>query len=89
MQPLTMPAFMKNPEDKRFHIFDTSGLYLMPEFQPVYDFENEQFNFWVGPEVGKILREGSIVYLKPGWGVLNGDDSEREFTFEFGFRYFM
>ena len=89
MQPLTMPAFMKNPEDKRFHIFDTSGLYFMPEFQPVYDFENEQFNFWVGPEVGKILREGSIVYLKPGWGVLNGDDSEREFTFEFGFRYFM
>ncbi len=89
MQPLTMPAFMKNPEDKSFHIFDTSGLYLMPEFQPVYDFEEEQFNFWVAPEVGKILREGTIVYAKPGWGVMNSDDSEREFTFEFGFRYFM
>ena len=89
MQPLSKPAFADNPEDKSFHILDLSGLYLMPEMQPVYDFEEESFSFWIGPELGKILREGTIVYAKPGWGIANGTDSEREFTFEFGFRYFM
>ena len=89
MQPLSKPAFVKDPEDKGFHFFDLSGLYAMTEFQPVYDFEESQFNFWIGPEIGKIVREGTIFYAKPGWGIANGDDSERNFTFEVGFRYFM
>ncbi len=89
MQPLSKPAFVDNPEDKSFHIFDLSGLYLLPEMQPVYDFKEDDFSFWFAPEFGKILREGTIVYAKPGWGIDNSEDSDREFTFEIGFRYFM
>jgi len=89
-QPLSKPAFVDAPSDKSFHIFDLTGLYLMPELQPVYDFEEEEFSFWIAPELGKVLREGTIVYLKPGWGIDNKDNSgDREFTFEIGFRYFM
>ncbi|MCZ6498747.1 MAG: hypothetical protein O6765_08500 [Gammaproteobacteria bacterium] len=65
-------------------------LYLLPEFQPIYDFENSHFSFWVGPEFGKMLNKQNIIYMKPGWGVspdnLAGD---RSFTFEIGWRYFM
>jgi hypothetical protein len=64
-----------------------SGIYLLPEFQPVYDFENEEFSFWIGPELGKILAPGKIAYVKPGFGV-DPDPNEREFSFEFGFRWF-
>jgi hypothetical protein len=45
------------------------GVYLMPEFQPLYDFEDSHFSFWFGPEVGKMLSPGNIAYVKPGWGV--------------------
>ncbi len=66
------------------------GIYLLPEFQPIYDFENDHFSFWVGPEIGKMLSPKHVVYIKPGWGAdpdtLLGD---REFTFEIGWRYFM
>ena len=67
-------------------------IYTLPEFQPIYDFENDHFSFWVGPEFGKMLGDDgkNVVYMKPGWGVdpdfLQGD---REFTFEIGWRYFM
>jgi hypothetical protein len=88
-QPLSKPAFVNNPNDKSFHIFDLSGLYLMPELQPVYDFEEDEFSLWVSPEIGKVLREGTIIYAKPGWGVDNNEDGDREFTFEIGFRYFL
>lgn len=88
MQPLSKPAFADNPEDKGFHILDLTGLYLLTEFQPVYDFRASDFSFWVGPEVGKIIREGNIVYLKPGWGIDNSEKGDRDFTFEVGFRYF-
>jgi hypothetical protein len=71
-------------------------LYLLTEFQPVYDWENSHFSFWFGPEFGKawtpsegIFRNGGAIYLKPGWGVspdnLAGD---REWTVELGFRFF-
>jgi hypothetical protein len=63
------------------------GWYLMPEFQPVYDWENTNFSFWVGPELGKVLAPGRIVYVKPGFGV-DPDDEEREWTFGVGFRWF-
>ena len=65
-----------------------SGIYMLPEFQPIYDFEEEEFSFWVGPEIGKLLAPGRIIYMKPGWGADPGDP-DRKFTFEVGFRYFM
>mgnify|MGYP000106120469 CR=1 FL=1 len=89
MQPLSKPAFVDNPDDRDFHIFDLTGLYLLTEFQPVYDFRQDDFSSWIGPELGKIIRDGEIFYLKPGWGIDNSEDGDREFTFEIGFRYFM
>ena len=29
------------------------GIYALPDIQPNYDFEDSQFSFWIGPEVGK------------------------------------
>jgi hypothetical protein len=75
MQPLTKPGPWYG------------GFYLLPEFQPVYDFKKESFSFWFGPELGKILAPGKILYVKPGWGV-KPQPNEREFTFEFGWRWF-
>ncbi|MDJ0777122.1 MAG: hypothetical protein QNJ85_04605 [Gammaproteobacteria bacterium] len=89
MQPLSKPAFVSNPGDKSFHVFDSTGFYLLPELQPVYDFKESEFSLWFAPEIGKILREGTIVYAKPGWGIDNDEDGDREFTFELGFRYFL
>ena len=63
------------------------GIYLLPEFQPIYDFENSEFSFWLAPELGKIIGEGQVVYAKPGWGI-DAEDPERDWTFEFGFRWF-
>ena len=61
----------------------------MTELQPVYDFKESHFSFWVGPEIGKIMREGNIIYAKPGFAI-DPDKSEddRKWTFELGFRYF-
>ncbi|UCG32987.1 MAG: hypothetical protein JSU68_15150 [Phycisphaerales bacterium] len=72
-------------------LFD--GLYMMPEFQPIYDLREQRFSLWIGPEFGKIFlpEGGSIesiaVYAKPGWG-WNKDSfgGDREFTFETGVR---
>ena len=71
-------------------------LYILTEFQPVYDWEQEHFSFWFGPEFGKafmpsegIFRNGGAIYIKPGIGVdpdsLAGD---REWTLELGIRFF-
>jgi hypothetical protein len=69
-------------------LFD--GIYLLPEFQPIYDFENSEFSLWIAPEFGKILAPGVIAYAKPGFGVNPTTGSgERDFTFEIGIRYFM
>jgi hypothetical protein len=82
MQPLSKPT----PE---FGIFDTSGLYVMTEFQPVYDFEQDHFSFWVGPEFGKVVKPGLVFYGKPGIAVdPNKDKGDRQWTMEVGFRYF-
>ena len=66
-----------------------SGIYALPEIQAIYDFEREHSSLWIGPEVGKLLAPGRILYVKPGWGIdpdpLMGD---RDFTLEVGFRYF-
>jgi hypothetical protein len=65
-------------------------IYLLPEFQPIYDFEADHFSFWVGPEIGKMFGPGQIGYIKPGWGVnVNDIHGDREFTFEIGFRWFL
>ena len=66
------------------------GLYIMPEIQPAYDFNSNHFSLWIAPEFGKIVREGFIVYAKPGWGWKTGthESTDRDFTFEFGVRIF-
>ncbi len=66
------------------------GWYALPEFQPVYDFDDSHFSFWIGPEFGKMLSPGNLLYLKPGWGIdPDAAEGDREFTFEIGYRYFM
>jgi hypothetical protein len=67
------------------------GLYLLPEMQAVYDFErdNNKFSLWFAPEFGKLLSKKLVVYAKPGWGIVKHDPTDRDFTFELGFRYFM
>ncbi len=67
------------------------GLYLLPEVQPVYDFERDdnEFSLWLAPELGKLLSKKLVVYAKPGWGIIKDDPTDRDFTFELGFRYFM
>lgn len=77
MQPLTPPDL--GPI--------LGGWYVLPEFQPVYDWENTNFSFWIGPELGKMLKPGRIVYVKPGFGI-DADEEERDWTFEVGFRWF-
>ncbi|NIS82002.1 MAG: hypothetical protein GTO14_17745 [Anaerolineales bacterium] len=75
MQPLTKPG----P--------GYGAIYLLPEFQPMYDFENSEFSLWIGPELGKTLAPGRILYVKPGWGI-DPEGAERKVTFEVGFRWF-
>ena len=76
MQPLTPPGPW------------WGGLYLMPEFQPIYDFETDDFSSWIGLEFGKMVAPGKIAYIKPGWGIENSELVDRESTFEVGFRWF-
>jgi hypothetical protein len=76
MQPLTKPGPW------------WGGLFLLPEFQPIYDFETDDFSAWIGVEFGKMLAPGRIAYVKPGWGVDNSEDTDRESTFEVGYRWF-
>jgi len=76
MQPLTPPGKW------------WGGLYLMPEFQPVYDFETDEFSSWIGLEFGKMFAPGRIGYIKPGWGIDNSELVDRDNTFEVGFRWF-
>ena len=65
----------------------TDGLYLLPEMQPVYDFRESEFSLWIAPEFGKMLPWGAA-YIKPGFGVDNDEDGDRDWTVEVGFRYF-
>ncbi len=76
MQPLTKPGPWYG------------GLFLLPEFQPVYDFETEDYSSWFGLEIGKLAGEGKIAYIKPGWGINNSEPTDRKSTFEAGFRWF-
>lgn len=64
------------------------GLYVMPEFQPIYDFETDDYSSWLGLEFGKMFAPGRIGYIKPGWGIDKSEPLDRDFTFEVGFRWF-
>jgi hypothetical protein len=76
--------FVMLPLSKKFQ------LYALPEFQPIYDFENSHFSFWAGPEFGKMFTAGNIVYLKPGFGVSpDSDEGDRDVSFEIGWRKFL
>lgn len=78
-----------------FPVQKSQMLYLMVEMQPLYDWESEHFSFWIGPEFGKAFAPGDFflnggaLYAKPGWGINpNSDFGDRDWSFEFGFRYF-
>ena len=76
--------FVMLPLSKKFKI------YTLPEFQPIYDFENDHFSFWAGPEFGKMMSGGNILYLKPGFGVdSEAEAGDRDWSFEFGWRKFL
>jgi len=76
MQPLTPPGPW------------WGGLFVLPEFQPIYDFETDDFSSWFGMEVGKMFAPGKIGYIKHGWGIDNSELTDRDSTLEVGFRWF-
>jgi hypothetical protein len=76
MQPLTKPGEW------------WGGFFLLPEFQPIYDFETDNFSAWIGVELGKMLAPGKIAYIKPGWGLDNSEETDRKSTVEVGVRWF-
>jgi hypothetical protein len=76
MQPLTPPGAW------------WGGIFVLPEFQPIYDFETDDFSSWFGMEVGKMFSPGKIGYIKPGWGIGNSELTDRDFTLEVGARWF-
>lgn len=68
--------------------FGQSGYYMLAELQTIADLEDDgDWEVWIGPEVGKILAPGRILYAKPGFGI-DADDDEREWSFEVGYRHF-
>ena len=77
MQPLSKPG--PKPLD---------GLYMLTELQPVYDFNENDFDLWIAPEFGKMMTESSVMYIKPGWAVVDREPEDREFTLEVGVRFF-
>jgi hypothetical protein len=76
MQPLTPPGAW------------WGGFFLLPEFQPIYDFETDDFSAWFGLELGKMVAPGRILYVKPGWGIDNSEPTDRKLTIEAGVRWF-
>jgi hypothetical protein len=76
--------FFMLPLSKKYKI------YTLPELQPIYDFRRSHFSFWIGPEFGKMLGPGNIIYAKPGFGVgADADEGDRDFSFEIGWRKFL
>jgi len=76
MQPLTKPGPW------------WGGLFLLPEWQPIYDFETDDLSNWIGVEFGKMISPGKIAFIKPGWGISNSEAIDRKSTLEVGFRWF-
>jgi hypothetical protein len=68
--------------------FGQTGYYLLAELQTISELEdNGDWEIWIGPEVGKILAPGRILYGKPGFGI-DPDANERKWSFELGYRHF-
>ena len=83
------PATSAYQPDAHFLTLHPSGIYALPEIQPIYNFEDDHVSLWVGPEIGKILSPGKIAYIKPGFGIDPDKGSgDRDWTFEVGFRWF-
>jgi hypothetical protein len=76
MQPLTKPGHW------------WGAIFVMPEFQPIYDFKTEDPSLWIGVEIGKVFAPGRIGYIKPGWGIGDLEATDRATSFELGFRWF-
>ncbi len=72
-------------------ISEKHKLYLLPEIQLMHDFEGDDHtSLWIGPEIGKMVGPGRIIYFKPGFGVdADEDEGDRDWSLEIGFRYFM
>lgn len=77
MQPLSKPG----PK-----LWD--GLYMLTELQPIYDFNEDDFDLWISPEFGKMMSKSSVMYAKPGWTIVDREVEDREFTLEVGVRFF-
>jgi hypothetical protein len=60
-------------------------LYTLTEMQPIYDFRASDFSFWIGPEFGTAYF-GPLIYIKPGWGIENSSEFDRDFSLEIGMR---
>ncbi|HET6573414.1 MAG TPA: hypothetical protein VFG68_07420 [Fimbriiglobus sp.] len=55
---------------------DPSGWYAKPEFQFVtYYSDNNRCEFYIAPEVGKVLKGGTVFYIKPGYGFILHDNN--------------
>ena len=68
--------------------FGQTGYYLLAELQTIADLEgNGDWEIWIGPEVGRVLAPGRILYGKPGLGI-DPDADERKWSFELGYRHF-
>ena len=64
-------------------------MYLLAEFQPIYNFETSEFSTWFAPEIGKAVGK-NILYVKPGFGFgPNKETGDRKFTLEVGVRIFI
>jgi len=66
-----------------------SGIYTLPEFQLVYDWKAKNFSVLIAPEFGKMVAPGQIMYFKPGWGIKNSLEADRNYSVEVGFRWFL
>lgn len=65
---------------------DPSGWYFKPEFQTVVDYNNDnRYELYVAPEVGKVFKGGTTFYVKPGYGFIRHDNN-RDWGVEAGMR---
>jgi hypothetical protein len=63
-----------------------SGFYIKPEIQWVIDFEDDnRLDWYIAPEVGQVLRGGTVFYIKPGFGLVAAPNN-RDWGLEFGIR---
>jgi hypothetical protein len=59
-----------------------SGVYLLPEFQALTNYQNGSTDFYLAPELGYTTK-GTTLLIKPGFG-LDAKPGEREWGISFG-----